>query len=71
MSSEDSECIQHLIVEYRGVDGEHVTTWHIELTEAEYQTFRQIEQSDEATLAVESFSSLVLDDATICPPLSP
>ncbi len=70
-SPEDCDQIEHITVEYRKDSGEHVTTWHIDLTEAEYQSFKEIERPDLAAVAVEPLPSPALDGATLSPPLSP
>jgi hypothetical protein len=49
ISKDDPDRIQHITVDYQRVCGkryEHITTWHIDLTEAEYQFFMQFERSE-------------------------
>lgn len=69
-SEDDPDRIQHVTVDYRDKD-RHLTTRHIDLTEAEYHSFKMIEQPDQAILAVEPVPGPALDDATLWPPLSP
>jgi hypothetical protein len=62
---------QHITVEYQKSNDDHVTTWHVDLTEAEYQTVKRLERSDRATLAVEPLPTLAWGVATLSSPPSP
>ena len=62
---------QHITVEYQKSNDDHVTTWHVDSTEAEYHTFKRLERSDQATLAVGPLPTPAWGDATLSPPPSP
>ncbi len=66
---------QHITVDYKLKTSderyEHVTTWHIDLTEAEYEAFKGIEQMNSAEMAVEPLPSPVLGKAAPDSPPSP
>lgn len=65
----------HITVDYKLKNSdepyEHVTTWHIDLTEAEYEAFKKIERIDPGTMVVDPLPSPALDDATLESPPSP
>jgi hypothetical protein len=71
VSLEGPDRIQHITVDYQKDSGEHVTTWHIDLSEAEYQSFIEIGQPGPAALAIDPLPSPASDDDALWPPLSP
>ncbi|ERF75435.1 hypothetical protein EPUS_00228 [Endocarpon pusillum Z07020] len=62
---------QHITVDYQTADGVHITTWHVNLTDDEYQSFQQINKPEGATWAVPPSPSPAWDDAALSPPPSP
>lgn len=71
VSRDDPSHSQHITVDYQNSNDDHVTTWHLDLTEAEYQMFKRMERSNRATLAIGPLSTPAWGGATLSPPPSP